>query len=237
MHRQLNSYRCVMLLLVALLFAVSAHAQLRYTYRDSLGTYRVIFRPAVQSDDYAVRYNLPLAENTNELRIGFGHGAYITNEWTFDHYWDYEYNQSLESDRFNVYPARWVTLGVEMGNWIKEWFYVGGTVVYTGGFKRVLSVPLRRHERTLSFNNFAIMPQLRFAWVRRNIVQLYSGIGMGVQFAFWDNDNIKEVGYDIAFDVTYIGISVGRKFFGYLDFGPSSRGILSFGFGYRFNNK
>ena len=236
--RRLNSiHRFALLLLVALFSITSASAQLRYTYLDSLGTYKVVFRPAVQSDDFATRYRIPIASGTNEVRLGVGYPTYVTWEWTTDSYWDKDFRSTLDPKHYRIAPARWITVGAEMGSWLKEWFYLGGTVVYTGGFKRVEYIPLRTRRGTYSFNNFAFMPEVRFAWVRRDIVQLYSGLGVGIQFAVYDEYETKQTGLDCAFDVTFIGISVGRKFFGYFDIGQGSRGILSVGVGYRFNTK
>ena len=82
------------------------------------------------------------------------------------------------------------------------------------------------------------MPLVRFAWLNRGIVQLYSGVGLGATYEFYENTLTTEIqSFGVAYDVTFFGITVGRKWFGYLDIGAGNRGVISAGIGYRFNNK
>ena len=114
----------------------------------------------------------------------------------------------------------------------------GADVTWTTGYQRITSNVDRSHVDAFNYNNFTLMPIVRFAWVNRSIVQLYSGFGIGATYGFYDNTltSVKhKVG--IAWDVTFIGITVGRKWFGYLDIGAGNRGTISAGVGYRFNNK
>ena len=82
------------------------------------------------------------------------------------------------------------------------------------------------------------MPVIRFAWVNRGMVQLYSGLGLGATYEFYENTLTSEIqGFGVAYDVTFFGIAVGRNWFGYLDIGAGNRGILRAGIGCRFNKK
>ena len=80
------------------------------------------------------------------------------------------------------------------------------------------------------------MPIVRFAWLRRGIVQLYSGVGLGFAVGYNEKIDYNDTLFDVAYDVTFIGLSIGRDIFGYIDIGVGNRGVISAGIGYRFNN-
>ena len=82
------------------------------------------------------------------------------------------------------------------------------------------------------------MPTVRFAWVRRGIVQVYSSVSLGAGLEIRDNIYDKNI-YEAfcAFDIKPLGLSVGRRFFGFIEAGYGTRGIINAGFGYRFNTK
>ena len=79
---------------------------------------------------------------------------------------------------------------------------------------------------------FQVVPQARFNWVSRDLVKMYSSIGIGALIGY-DLDKC----FDIlpTFQVTPIGIEVGRKVFGFCEGGI---GMMYFGgmvgVGYRF---
>ena len=61
-----------------------------------------------------------------------------------------------------------------------------------------------------------LVPQARFNWVRRDLVKMYSSIGLGV-LAGYDLD--KEPGILPVFQLNPVGIEVGRKVFGFFELG------------------
>jgi hypothetical protein len=83
------------------------------------------------------------------------------------------------------------------------------------------------------------MPVARFAWYRQGIVQLYSsaGLGLGIERRerYW-NGKENLWGCYCAFDFKPLGISVGRKWFGFAEVGYGSRGVINVGFGCRINS-
>ena len=71
------------------------------------------------------------------------------------------------------------------------------------------------------------MPTVRFNWFYRDAVQLYSTVSIGV---ITDFDEAYPWG-----DLTLVGCSFGRKFFGFAEVGMGTAGWLRAGVGYRFN--
>ena len=237
MRLNLKLFAFVAVLFVTLAFTSEASAQIRFSYRDSLGTYKVRFYPHVDSDDAATRYRIPLVTNTTEFRLGTAAMAYTPLGFTNDNSWEYHFLPGPMASDLDYSTARWFTLGFEGGSWIKEWLYVGGAAVYTGGFRAIRQAPQNKRVGSFNFSSYTVMPTVRFAWVRSGIVQLYSGLGLGFAVAHYDELGSVSCRGGLAYDLTIVGISVGRKFFGYCDLGVGSRGGISAGIGYRFNSK
>jgi hypothetical protein len=95
------------------------------------------------------------------------------------------------------------------------------------------SVERTRHSitgETLEVNNLymiGVMPTVRFVWYWREKVQLYSSVSLGVMTDMYE---ILPWG-----DVTLVGCSFGRKFFGFTEVGFGASGIFRIGMGYRFD--
>lgn len=237
MRPNLKLFTFVATLFVALMFTTSASAQIKFSYRDSLGTYKVRFFPHVDSDDAATRFRIPLVANTGEFRLGTAAMAMTSIGYTNDNYWVYDFDPGYLDNSLYYTSPRWLVLGLEGGAWIKEWLYVGGTVVYTGGFRTIREAPHNKRVGSFNFNCYSFMPTVRFAWVRSGIVQLYSGLSLGLSVSHFDYAGSTTIVSGLAYDVTFVGISVGRKLFGYCDLGVGSRGVVSAGIGFRFNGK
>lgn len=61
-----------------------------------------------------------------------------------------------------------------------------------------------------------LVPQARFNWVRRDLVKMYTSIGLGAMAGY---DLSMEPGIIPVFELTPVGIEVGRKVFGFCEFG------------------
>lgn len=221
----------------------SASAQYNYTFRDSLGSYRVHFTPHKPKANIAKPHKKPLNARTFELRLGIAYATDTQLGVSSDaslpyNYFYYEDNKPHNYyGRLNASPERWVTLNGDFGYWVKDWLYVGGTLSWTGGFEHSYRVSDNHRVETQSYNQLTIMPTVRFAWLRRGIVQLYSGLGLGVGAAIYKFSEKPYARTAIAYDFTFAGIAVGRDWFGYADFGYGTRGAISVGFGHRFTSK
>lgn len=240
--RKLSAMRHLYITLSTLLLSVmvllpnKAQGQHHFNYRDSLGTYKVVFRPNDRTVFNSRSLNIPVSSGAHEIRLGMAYCADTPSDYTTSNNWHPIRNFSELGEQHSLGDELWFTVGFEGGRWFKEWFFFGGSLVWSGGFMPVRYTPTHQRVSTLSSNNIAIIPIARFAWLRRGIVQLYSGVGIGLALGFNEHLSYVETLTDLAYDVTFIGISIGRELFGYIDLGAGYRGLISFGIGYRFNN-
>lgn len=232
--------RFQILLLSALLLCLGSclevSAQQRYKFRDSLGTYRVEFEPHREPRN-AEHENLNVA-GAQELRFGTAYNPYTLDGYA-PNYVNWLTEPAEHPKNTIVCGKRWFTLNGDYGYWPLRWLYVGGVASWTGGFSRVASIVDHSRVDCYNYHSLSIMPVVRFGWLNRDIVQLYSGFGVGPMVAIAEQslEASPAVRLGVAFDVTFIGIAVGRKWFGYFDIGAGVRGTLSAGFGYRFHSK
>ncbi len=84
-----------------------------------------------------------------------------------------------------------------------------------------------------------LMPSVRFTYLNRKWVRLYSGLDMGVAIQYSD-DKLYEPGHTgkyleshFAFNMTPIGINVGKKVYGMFEFNIGAASFIKFGIGYR----
>lgn len=237
MKRVIVTLLSLMIVSLFLPTAVMAQQQ-RYIIEDSLGTYRVVYTPHFVSKDGNIRsYRLDLS-GSQELRLGTAYNPLTPHsfapsiaEWR---------NYPIETPKNTIVgPKRWYTLNVDYGYWIKRWLYVGGAATWTGGFSRVSSVIDHSLVGYFNYTALSLMPTVRFSWLNRGVVQLYSSVGLGATVAIYEPEfnAPNRAMATIAYDVTLFGISVGRKWLGYLEIGAGMRGTICAGFGYRFNGK
>lgn len=120
----------------------------------------------------------------------------------------------------------------------KKWFDFGFYVSYWGKYGTTRS----NVDNTLlsrdRLHRISVVPVVRFTWLNRPIVRLYTSIGMGVVFGGYKG-NFDERASKASFtgQWTPLGIAVGKSFFGFAEIGVGSQGTLMAGIGYRFNNK
>ena len=109
----------------------------------------------------------------------------------------------------------------------RRWLSYGGTAVFGASTRwRKDSITGEKIDN-LSYYCLSIMPTVRFDWFYREKVQLYSTVSVGV---ITDFDEAYPWG-----DLTLVGCSFGRKFFGFAEVGMGTAGWLRAGIGYRFN--
>lgn len=113
---------------------------------------------------------------------------------------------------------------------LKPWFSLGGRVAFESSFRTRRDIFT---EEVVGRDNRyagALLISMRFSYLRREIVQLYSGIAVGAA-GHISNETIY---WAPMYDATYIGVSVGRKLFGIAEFGGGMSGLIRIGLGYRF---
>lgn len=90
-----------------------------------------------------------------------------------------------------------------------------------------------------------LMPSVRFTYLNRPWVRLYSGIELGCGYLFDSrdfssssakkgDDSEKSSNFLFAFNVTPIGLEVGKSFFGLLETNLGYDALVKVGVGYRF---
>ena len=109
----------------------------------------------------------------------------------------------------------------------RHWLQYGGTAVFGVSTRWRKSSITGEKLDNLSYYSLSIMPTVRFNWFYRDAVQLYSTISVGLVTDF---DEVYPWG-----DLTLVGCSFGRKFFGFAEVGMGMAGWLRAGVGYRFN--
>lgn len=142
---------------------------------------------------------------------------YASLENMYGTYQGPEYMTGLISGEFSIHFRKWFTLAVEAG--------------FNGMWGRVYDKSDGSFVRHTSGVSFTVLPHARFYWANAKNIRFYSGIGLGLGIGQYD----KYFEFYPAFQVSPIGFSVGRKFFG---FGETSLGTAyfggKFGVGYRF---
>lgn len=125
-----------------------------------------------------------------------------------------------------------------------KWMRLGGKVIYEGG----------KHDITKKGENIghgynywtALMASAQFTYLNTKWVKLYSGLDFGVQaLTMSDHYNAGHTNSDgdadpsssstlAAFNVTPIGITVGKQFYGLLETNVGNDALLKLGIGARF---
>lgn len=145
------------------------------------------------------------------------------------------YNNTLSGKfagyRYYETPTYYVPpITVEYSHYVNKWLSVGGKAAFSALYSRYKSVETNELLRTDGNYTVGLILNVRFDYLRRNVVQLYSSVGFGLAARFAYNYGIVSPMYDM----TLFGIMVGRDFYGYFEFGGGISGLTRIGIGYRF---
>jgi hypothetical protein len=120
-----------------------------------------------------------------------------------------------------------------------KWLWVGGLTTVSG-------LHNTWHDRFTdevtghgSEVHITLMPDLRFSYLNREHVTLYSGFGLGLNMKLMKDPHLygekTQSYYGLAYQLTAFGVKAGAKhWFGDLELGYGDKGIISAGFGYEF---
>lgn len=118
-------------------------------------------------------------------------------------------------------------------SWLfKDWFTFSLTSAANVAWQTYFDAVTGERRGTQTGFLLYVVPQCRFNWVRRDLVKMYSSIGIGGLVG-------KDMDDDLAVfpvgQVSPVGIEVGRKVFGFceLGFGMMYTGVMA-GVGFRF---
>ena len=121
----------------------------------------------------------------------------------------------------------------------KKWFDLGVVFSYYGIYSKSYDVESEAIVGRNRAHYLTVMPMVRFTWLNREWVRMYSSLGFGATFGFGQRD-YNNGPFDnsiFALQLTPIGISVGRSFFGFAEIGVGAQGALMMGVGYKFKPK
>lgn len=116
---------------------------------------------------------------------------------------------------------------------LSRWLALGVQTSYSGIYQsqRLDGMTTDR----LYKQRLALYPLVRFTYLNRPMVRLYSGVGLGVGMT-WEREFFDpDVRYSVypTGQVTFFGVSVGRQLFANWELGYGAKGYLTLGMGYR----
>jgi hypothetical protein len=126
------------------------------------------------------------------------------------------------------------SLTLEYGYKVKDWLSLGAKGYV--GFKTRPTRHIGTNE-VLYRNNLVITSLLfnvRFDWLRREWVTMYSAVGAGAAVCIDKGGYADYCAALPMFDMTLVGINVGRRFYGFAEFGLGISGWWRAGIGVRF---
>ena len=119
---------------------------------------------------------------------------------------------------------------IEYSHRIKSWFAIGakGVVSFKTRAKRHIGTnELLYRDNTLLA---AALLNMRFDWFCRKTVTMYTSLGIGLM----SHTDYYETYVLPMYDAAWVGITVGRRLYGYAEFGGGIGGLFRVGMGYRF---
>lgn len=123
-------------------------------------------------------------------------------------------------------PLKWLAVGMYVG-YVCQW--------ETIRLRTTDAVSQSDYEHHLMF-----VPTVRFTYLNRPLVRLYSSIGVGVGLCSQrtkDHMGVLLSSRSERFcpaEITILGVSVGRRLFGFAELSTGSMGVCAAGIGYRF---
>ncbi len=117
-----------------------------------------------------------------------------------------------------------------------KWFHVGATLSYHNVNRHKYETLTRRKVGTMHRDYVSVIPTLRFSYLNRKYVRMYSSLGLGYCGAVVSDFGTRRKRMEnfTAWDVTFLGISAGGRLFGSAEFGLYTAGFVKFAIGYRF---
>ena len=168
----------------------------------------------------------------HDIRVGVGSMSLVTtfalDDWGCADYAYFDFRRDMANADTHLTPRMFVgnyTLSYTYHD--RRWLQYGGKVVFGASTRWRKSSITGEKIDNLSYYCLSVMPSVRFNWFYREKVQLYSTVSIGV---ITDFDSVYPWG-----DLTLVGCSFGRKFFGFAEVGMGTAGWLRAGVGYRFN--
>ena len=187
----------------------------------------------------------------HEFRLGVGAYPlaesidYFFRSTPFYHYGDDKgYPGSDYESALNYTGPRIFTGSISAGYTynVLHWLSVGGAFTYSGDYQKRYDRATDQEQEKNKANRFYLMPMLRFNYLNRPAIRLYSQVGVGISYMnereYFKDKLYTTSGWGTSAQITLIGISVGKKLFGFAEvLGTGVQGSVVVGIGYKFNRK
>lgn len=168
-----------------------------------------------------------------EFRLGWG--GYPNMDYENFTVWPgFDYTDTPIKDMFSDYDGNTYMTGNIMAAFdirMKKWFTFSIGLAADGVWKNTYDIVTGNKVGRVSGYIFTVMPQAKFTWVNREMVRLYSSVGLGITAGEFDRvSDCFPAGQAVL-----LGISVGRRFVGFAELGSGTMymgGMI--GVGYRF---
>jgi len=177
-------------------------------------------------------------KNKHEFSIRWGAIYDLYENHDYSYYWSsplerynsgkYHFGDKTSTEAITLSYAR------EM----KRWLTLSLNASYFGVFQREMENGSNKIADRYKKHKISVYPMVRFTYLNRPMIRLYSsvGIGLGLTKEGWSNNSRHYNDNDayIEGQLTFFGISVGKKLFVSAEIGLGAMGYLTMGGGYRF---
>lgn len=203
---------------------------------------------SAQSDKYRNSFDFSLKNRTNnkhEVRLTVGSAPIFEDDFFVYDYFEpniTEHHEMIHPNDLYYRGALKTSGGYALSYMYSpcRWFSVGMYAGYVGQWQKIHLRSTQAAVSTSTERHLMFVPTVRFTYLNRPMVRLYSSIGIGVGFCRERTRNVDgrlEFSENSRFcpaEVTFLGVSVGRRLFGFAELNVGSLGCCSAGIGYKF---
>lgn len=182
----------------------------------------------------------------HELSLGIGdclipnllYSGHFKPFWGVDpccNFMDFEDLMNTPTYHDNYYSTPVVSAGYLFR--VTKFLWLGANVNWVGIFGNIYDATTDLKINTYRENQIAFLPTIRFSYLNKKYVTLYSGLSTGFVLSDVKNGDTKSLTPYFAGQLTAFGVSAGKNWFGYTEFGIGYKGFINAGFGCKFNSK
>lgn len=168
-----------------------------------------------------------------EVRLGWS-GYPTCDDQNFADGYDLHYSSHPIRDLFADYDGPTYMTGnimAEIDFHYRKWFTLAVGVAVNGIWKDKYDALTDELKGRESGFTMTVLPQARFTWVHKELVKVYSSVGVGLTGGGFDGRSEAV----FAAQAVPVGLTVGKRLFGFAEFGIGTVYIGGmFGIGYRF---
>ncbi len=156
----------------------------------------------------------------------------------------YPLQQNADSwfeDYVNALTFAAPTINFEYRYRFAKWFWFGAATSFTPIINK-WSKQEPGNEFTDHLYFISIMPSVRFSWLNKKYVTLYSGLSIGCmvvtgsKYLPEERATKQQTWANFTGQLTAVGVQVGKKWYGFTEVGFGAQGFVKAGFGYKFQS-